>query len=131
MKNRGFTLIELLAVLLILTIIALITTPIVTNVLENSRKDTFESSVEQLINIAKMDYNEYGRINSVTYSYNNDNFICSKCNNGSNLTLDYSGSLKASGNFTYNGKNVNGTITGTEFTATISNSNVEIAKNEE
>ena len=35
MKNKGFTLIELLAVILILTIIALITTPIVTNVLEN------------------------------------------------------------------------------------------------
>ena len=40
MQNRkGFTLIELLAVIVILAIIALITTPTILNVMENSRRD--------------------------------------------------------------------------------------------
>lgn len=128
MKNKGFTLIELLAVILILTIIALITTPIVTNVLENSRQNTFESSVEQLINIARMDYNEYGRLGKVTYNYNNDNFVCLGCDEGKNLSLDYSGSLDASGTITYDGKIANGQIAGSEFTATISKNDVVVSK---
>ena len=131
MKNKGFTLIELLAVLLILTIIALITTPIVTNVLEGSRQNTFESSIEQLINIARMDYNEYGRLGEVTYNYNNDKFVCSGCDDGKNLTLDYSGSLDASGTIIYeNGKVKELNIKGQEFTATYNNG-VEVTKNEE
>ena len=128
MKNKGFTLIELLAVILILTIIALITTPIVTNVLENSRQNTFESSVEQLINIARMDYNEYGRLGEVTYNYNSDNFVCAGCDEGKNLSLDYSGSLDASGTIIYNGKIANGKITGSEFIATISKNEIVVTK---
>ena len=38
MKRRGFTLIELLAVIIILAVIALITTPIVMKVIESSKK---------------------------------------------------------------------------------------------
>lgn len=38
-NNKGFTLIELLAVIVILAIIALITTPTILNVLEDSRKN--------------------------------------------------------------------------------------------
>lgn len=40
--NKGFTLIELLAVLVILAIIALITTPIILGVIENARKSAAE-----------------------------------------------------------------------------------------
>ncbi len=131
MRKNGFTLVELLAVLLILTIIALLTTPIVINILTSSRQNTFESSIEQLINIAKMDYNEYARIGEVTYVYDNDEFICSGCDDGEDLILDYSGSLEASGTLVYNGKTVVSlNIEGSEFEATY-NDGVEVTKKEE
>ena len=46
MKNKGFTLIELLAVIVILAIIALIAVPILLNVIENSRDEANERSIE-------------------------------------------------------------------------------------
>ena len=47
MKNKGFTLIELLAVIVILAIIALIATPIVLNIID----DTKESSAKESVNL--------------------------------------------------------------------------------
>ena len=44
MKKQGFTLIELLAVIVILAVIALIATPIILNVIEESRKGSAEQS---------------------------------------------------------------------------------------
>ena len=44
MKKKGFTLIELLAVIVVLAIIALIATPIILGVIENSRKKAFEDT---------------------------------------------------------------------------------------
>ena len=44
MKEKGFTLIELLAVIVILSVIALITTPMVIGVIESSKKGAKESS---------------------------------------------------------------------------------------
>ena len=38
MRKRGFTLIELLAVIVILAIIAVIATPIITGIIEDSKK---------------------------------------------------------------------------------------------
>lgn len=64
--KRGFTLIELLAVIVILAVIALISTPLITNTIENSRKnaaiqsainymDAVELSIsEQLLNDTNM-----------------------------------------------------------------------------
>ena len=49
MKNKGFTLIELLAVIVILSVITLITIPMVMNVIEESKKKALVSSVEVLV----------------------------------------------------------------------------------
>ena len=45
LKKKGFTLIELLAVTVILALIALITVPIVLNMINNAKKKSFEDSV--------------------------------------------------------------------------------------
>lgn len=49
MKNKGFTLIELLAVILIISTIALIAIPIVNNIVKESKKSAFESSVNNIV----------------------------------------------------------------------------------
>ena len=46
MKKKGFTLIELLAVIVILAIIALIATPIILNIINDSREESNKRSVE-------------------------------------------------------------------------------------
>ena len=43
MKKKGFTLIELLAVIVILAIIAVIATPIITGIIEDSKKSAAAS----------------------------------------------------------------------------------------
>ena len=49
MKKRGFTLIELLAVIVELSVIALITTPLIIGVIEKAKKGAFKNSVYGLI----------------------------------------------------------------------------------
>ena len=51
-KNNGFTLIELLAVITVLAIVLLIAVPAIGNVIEKSKKNTFESSAKGLLDAA-------------------------------------------------------------------------------
>ena len=53
-SENGFTLIELLAVIVILAVIALIATPIIINVIENSRRGAFKESVNNAISAAEL-----------------------------------------------------------------------------
>lgn len=55
-NDNGFTLIELLAVIIILAIIALITTPIILNVVNQAREDAAEDSAWGAINAVEMAY---------------------------------------------------------------------------
>ena len=54
MKEKGFTLIELLAVIVILSVITLITVPMITNVIEESKKKALAPSVEGLVESANL-----------------------------------------------------------------------------
>ena len=62
MKKRGFTLIELLAVIIILAVIALIATPLIMNIIEESRKSSFRVSVENMIRAMETDQATQGFI---------------------------------------------------------------------
>ncbi len=132
--KKGFTLIELLAVILIIAIIAIITTPIVNNAIKNSKEKTFKNSVQEMINITKMDYNEYARSTTVTYKYENENLYCDKCGlNNENVELDYNGVLEATGSITIdeNGNIDDVNIENEKFSATWVNKKLQVIKNQE
>lgn len=57
-KEKGFTLIELLAVIVILAIIALISTPIIIGVIEKARKGAFEDSAYGVLDAGKIYFTE-------------------------------------------------------------------------
>lgn len=54
MRKKGFTLIELLAVIVILAVIALISTPIIIGVIDKARKGAFEDSAYGVLDAAKL-----------------------------------------------------------------------------
>lgn|SRR5574344_538028 len=70
MNKKGFTLIELLVTLLVISIIATITIPIVSNVIERSRKKTYIASMKEIIKIADEYYADNGYINKECVSIN-------------------------------------------------------------
>ena len=53
MKRKGFTLVELLAVIVILSVIALITTPMILNIIEETRKKASIESVNGILDAAE------------------------------------------------------------------------------
>ena len=67
-NNKGFTLVELLAIIVILAAIALITIPVVINIINDSHKNTFRSSVEGIYRAIQADYTEYGYTDNQSYT---------------------------------------------------------------
>ena len=80
--KKGFTLVELLAVIVILSIIGLISVPIITSNIEKSRKSAYRSSVQNAIAAAKeyvsknMEDNDFpeGGISVTTIKYKTGDF---------------------------------------------------------
>ena len=83
--KKGFTLIELLAVIIILGIIALITTPIIQNAINSSSEEAFENSVNALVNLVDMDYNENARIGTQTYEFSENSLVYQGKNGDSDM----------------------------------------------
>ena len=91
MQEKGFTLIELLAVIVILSVITLITVPMITNVIEESKKKALASSVEGLVESANL----YAIENDGVYE-----FLFDQEHKGSTLkgeSLDYRGTIDGEG----------------------------------
>ena len=89
--KKGFTLIELLAVIVILSVITLITVPMITNVIEESKKKALASSVEGLVESANL----YAIENDGVYE-----FLFDKEHKGSTKkgeSLDYRGTIDGKG----------------------------------
>lgn len=59
MKNKGFTLIELLAVIVILAIIALIATPIILNIIDDTKQSSKERSLELYLDAVEQSLTRY------------------------------------------------------------------------
>ncbi len=113
--KKGFTLIELLAVIVILSVITLITVPMITNVIEESKKKALASSVEGLVESANL----YAIENDGVYE-----FLFDKEHQGSTKkgeSLDYRGTIDGEGKL-YLDKEGNTSIC-------ISNNNYYVYKN--
>lgn len=72
--KKGFTLIELLAVIVILAIISLISTPLILNVIDDSKKGALKNTAYGIIETAKLKYATdklNGENEAVTFTFNN------------------------------------------------------------
>ncbi len=64
MKTKAFTLIELLAVIVILSIIAIITVPVITSSITNSKDNLYNRQVDMITNAAERYVND----NAMTFT---------------------------------------------------------------
>ena len=95
MKAKGFTLIELLAVIVILAIIALIATPIILNIISNSKEESNKRSIDMYAKavenaVAQYQLNE-GKSISGEFETTDGKTLSPKTT-GDSLTVDYDGS---------------------------------------
>ena len=137
-RKKGFTLIELLAVIIILAIIALIATPIIMRVIENSKKGTAERSAENYLHQVEtqaMAQRTEGTILDGTYGINSNGNLCpnNAASCGENeIKIEMNGTKPSSGSITVSST---GKVqsTGTrivigDYTATINESGSATAK---
>ena len=97
MKRKGFTLIELLAVVVILAIIAIITTPMILGVVERAKKGVFKDNVYGIIESANVYIAQHLESES-------KKFICNgiECVNENGDKLPFKGKVPTSGNIILN-----------------------------
>jgi prepilin-type N-terminal cleavage/methylation domain-containing protein len=109
--KKGFTLIELIATIIIIGLLATITTPIIITTINNSKQSAFKESVQKVIDAIELDYSENARSGQITYKYDANSILCYKCNNTSDVKLDFTGKIEnAEGNITYNDGQINGHV---------------------
>ena len=89
--KKGFTLIELLAVIVILSVVTLITIPMITNVIEESKKKALASSVEGLVESANL----YAIENDGVYEFLFDQEHKGSTKKGE--SIDYRGTIDGDG----------------------------------
>ena len=126
--KKGFTLIELLAVIVILAVIALIATPIILNIIEDTKEQSVKSSANLYVDgLTKQiaSRNMTSAFNPSSCTISNGNVTC----DGQALEYNVNGDKPTSGSITLN----NGIVTGyilniSGYTVTKSGNNVTIAK---
>ena len=97
MNKKGFTLVELLAVIILLAVIALIATPIILNVINDSRESATMDSVSGIYHAIEIDYAERLEFSgNATYTYSNGALVTTDAS-GNNVTIPLSGTLSRNG----------------------------------
>ena len=103
MRNKnGFTLIELLGVIVILAIVALIITPVILNIVDETKKKAFENSAYGIIKAGEVTYADdllmLGEVSTTAFTYVNG----TEMSNPGGKTLGYKGEKPKSGNVILN-----------------------------
>ena len=98
MKRKGFTLIELLAVIVILAIIALIATPIVLNIIENTKEEANERSIDMYAtgvknSIAKYQLKNTQALKAGNYTTTDGKTLTHKTDNTVFFDVEYDGNV--------------------------------------
>lgn len=75
MNRRGFSLVELLGVIVILGVLAIISTPIVTGIIDDSRKSGFRTSLTGMKKAIETDYSDHKFDTSRRYEYEDKKLI--------------------------------------------------------
>lgn len=101
-EKRGFTLIELLAVVVILAAVALISTPIVFNIIDEAKKGALQNTAYGIIEASKLNYSRIvlkeGSIDSIVFTYVDG----VESSEPSGLKLDYKGKKPRNGTIMVN-----------------------------
>ena len=96
-KRTGFTLIELLAVIVILAVIALISTPLIMNAIDGAQKGAFQNTAYGILEAGKYTYTSEvlkdGKAQFLAFSYENG----VQTSNVDDETLNYKGEKPKSG----------------------------------
>ena len=126
MKTKGFTLIELLAVIVILAIIAVITTPKIKNQLDKSKENIAKDSAISYIKIID-EYIMHEQLNknkiilNGTYNINENGYLTK---NEEIYEIQFNGE-KPKGSLTFNNNNLeSGCIEINKYKTTIENKNI-------
>ena len=90
-KKNGFTLVELLGVIVVLAILALITIPIISNVVNNVRIKSLESSAYGLVEAGNLYYAQYGVNSNIRFDIDNNEISSTD----TDKLLTYKGSVKS------------------------------------
>ena len=102
MKRKGFTLIELLGVIVVLAVIAIITTPVILGVIEKSKKESYRNSIYGIMESANIylanHLTSIGKTKEIAFTCNGIN-----CSNEEGDSLDFKGTVPKSGTFYLNG----------------------------
>ena len=113
-NKKGFTLVELLAVIVILSIVALVTTPIILNVINDARAKGAEDKAWGTIDAVKLAYTE-AQYGSTAKALGTDGLTVTFSNDGTNNSATILGkAVKISGDVPKGGTvkiAENGTIT--------------------
>ena len=90
LNKKGFTLIELLAVIVILSILILLAMPSVLRIMENARKNAFETEVRAYLKAAQTKYAEkaVGNSASQTLYFANNGSNDGTCTSSSKCKVD-------------------------------------------
>lgn len=136
MKNaKGFTLVELLAVIVILAIVALVTTPAILNVINNSRVEGAKDKAWGTIDAVRLAYTQAqtAGYEEATDTNAGITYTANASKTGGTIAVDFSkGEAVAFGTkkVTYSGdKPVSGTVTINTETGAITASNLKFTGN--
>jgi prepilin-type N-terminal cleavage/methylation domain-containing protein len=145
--TKGFTLVELLAVIVILAIVALVTTPAILNVINNSRQKAAEDKAWGTIDSVRLAYtqaqnNGYDDTSGTGVSFSGNSINVSFGENGEAITPKFGSNTvtmsgekpsdgtvtidKSTGNITC--KNLKFTVNGTYYCSTTTDNKMECGK---